>query len=38
MKFSENIFKKCGGRCCICEKVYICPTGNPKAFNPVTKE
>lgn len=38
MKFTERIFEKCGGRCCICNHALTCVVGCDNTFEPVTKE
>lgn len=38
MKFTERIFKDCGGRCCICGNVYICANGRENTFEVANKE
>ena len=38
MKFTERIFKDCGGRCCICGNVYICANVRENTFEVASKE
>lgn len=39
MKFTEQIFEKCGGRCCVCNHaLLVCATGCQNAFEPSSKE